>query len=391
MMEKEDQPQNGEKIGRPMIDMEGRCGKVDLVYFVAEVERFNRLIEPLAMVLYAIEDVRRWRYPNWTLGAWLVCNVLCLLLSKGAVFALVSIMVVGIATLCLVQVHTRLLDKFFPYTGRNDERTEDDEEVEETVTMKTVQYFRFSVVQMYDFIVKCNEYIAHLYGIFRWDNTLSSLKFYIELCVFLLSLVVLPNRGVWFLIVNWVFLANEEILQVIVNSGLRLYSQISGNPVKALILAEGAANTETKAESNSTPVKCVDNGQADTIGEQRGETSEAQDVDTIVEKTGVTGSGPTPGKPGMVARLREIKKKHQHLANETCFKCETSFSSILKRRYYCRHCGNNFCTKCCNQKVPKAMFGATSPTAQTETVLVCNVCYDLLTQEDKDKDKEKKS
>ncbi|XP_060085078.1 uncharacterized protein LOC132564441, partial [Ylistrum balloti] len=212
-MEKEDE--NGEKAiqGRPMIDTDGRCGKVDLVYFVAEVERFNRLIEPLAVILYTIEDVRRWRYPNWTLGAWIICNIMCIFLSKGAVFVLVSLLVVGIATLCLVQVHTRLLDKFFPYTGRDDDRTDDDDEVEEAVTMKTVQVFRFSVVQMYDFIVKCNEYIAHLYGILRWDNTLSSLKFYIELCVFLLSLVVLPNRGVWFLIVNWVFLATEDIMK----------------------------------------------------------------------------------------------------------------------------------------------------------------------------------
>ncbi|XP_069140630.1 protrudin-like [Argopecten irradians] len=385
-MEKEDHPQNGEKTmkGRPMIDTNGQCGKVDLVYFVAEVERFNRLIEPLALVLYALDDVRRWRYPNWTIGAWIICNIFCLFLSKGAVFALVSLLVVGIATLCLVQVHTRILDKFFPYTGRNDDKTDDDDEVEETVTMKTVQYFRFSVVQMYDFIVKCNEYMAHLYGIFRWDNTLASLKFYIELCVFLLSLVVLPNRAVWFLIINWIFLASEDILKVIINFGLNLYGQFSGNPVKLLTVS---SNFESKPESNSTNVNCVDNGHIENVAEQKEEET-VEDVDTIVEKTS---PGAVGSKPGMVARLREIKKKHQHIANESCFKCETSFSSILKRRYYCRHCGNNFCTKCCNQKVPKSMFGATSPTAQTETVLVCNVCYDLLTQEDKDKEKEKKS
>ena len=28
-------------------------------------------------------------------------------------------------------------------------------------------------------------------------------------------------------------------------------------------------------------------------------------------------------------------------------------------QFYCRHCGNNFCSKCCNQKVPKSTFGAT--------------------------------
>ncbi|XP_060084616.1 protrudin-like [Ylistrum balloti] len=136
-------------------------------------------------------------------------------------------------------------------------------------------------------------------------------------------------------------------------------------------------------ESNVTSMKCVDNGQTDSAWEQR-EEKEVHGVDTIVEKSGAVGSDSVES-----IRLRELKKQQQHSTDGSCFKCDTSFLSILKRRFYCRHCGNNFCTKCCNQKVPKSMFGATSPTAMKETVLVCNVCYDLLIK--KNKDKEKKS
>jgi len=28
-------------------------------------------------------------------------------------------------------------------------------------------------------------------------------------------------------------------------------------------------------------------------------------------------------------------------------------------QYTCCNCGNNFCSKCCNQKVPKSKLGAT--------------------------------
>lgn len=99
---------------------------------------------------------------------------------------------------------------------------------------------------------------------------------------------------------------------------------------------------------------------------------------------------PAPQRPGMVARLLELKKRRTQVANENCFGCKVSFSSILKRRHYCRHCGNHFCHKCCNLKIPRSVFGATSynqkrcdcstaPAAAKETVLVCNACHLQLT------------
>lgn len=36
-------------------------------------------------------------------------------------------------------------------------------------------------------------------------------RFHVEICVFLLSLVVLPTRGICFMLVNWFFLANEVV------------------------------------------------------------------------------------------------------------------------------------------------------------------------------------
>lgn len=41
--------------------------------------------------------------------------------------------------------------------------------------------------------------------------------------------------------------------------------------------------------------------------------------------------------------------------------CHLAFFSFFFffSQYYCRHCGNHFCAKCCAQKVPKSLFGAT--------------------------------
>eukprot|EP00048_Salpingoeca_helianthica_P017976 m.240021 g.240021 ORF g.240021 m.240021 type:complete len:410 (-) comp23043_c0_seq1:68-1297(-) len=57
-----------------------------------------------------------------------------------------------------------------------------------------------------------------------------------------------------------------------------------------------------------------------------------------------------------------------------CSGCRAKFG-ILRNRYYCRHCGNSFCSSCCKFKIPRSAFGATAPTAARETVRVCGECY----------------
>ncbi|KAK3095380.1 hypothetical protein FSP39_014014 [Pinctada imbricata] len=215
-----------------------------------------------------------------------------------AVFALVSLSVIFIATACLVQLHTGLLGKFLPTTdiGRP---PDEDPDSDDEATLKTVEQFRYSLLQMYDFIVQCNEHLANLYRIIRWDYTLASLRFHVVLCIFLLSLVILPTRAIFFLCINWFFLGNEDVFQ------------------------------------SKYTIRC----------------------EIVIP----------------------LVYMYMYIVGVL-----SMFSTF--QFFYCRHCGNNFCSKCCNQKVPKSMFGATSPEAQTETVLVCLVCYELLmSQTNKDK------
>merc|ERR1712038_756361 len=82
----------------------------------------------------------------------------------------------------------------------------------------------------------------------------------------------------------------------------------------------------------------------------------------------------------VVGKILEFKKRHQHAHTGNCMGCNVAFSSILKRRHVCLHCGNHFCSRCCSAKVSRACLGATTPAAQTETVPVCTFCYMYLTE-----------
>lgn len=57
----------------------------------------------------------------------------------GAVFTLMSLLVICIATTSLVQLHTRILGKFLPSTSPSKE----EEDVEDEEVMKTVKQFRY--------------------------------------------------------------------------------------------------------------------------------------------------------------------------------------------------------------------------------------------------------
>jgi len=79
-----------------------------------------------------------------------------------------------------------------------------------------------------------------------------------------------------------------------------------------------------------------------------------------------------------IASIRRRKPGALLPSSGRCTSCNAEFSAILKKRYYCRHCGHSYCSNCCRQRVPRVVFGATAPAAYEERVLVCNSCYAFL-------------
>lgn len=222
--------------------------------------------------------------------------------------------------------------------------------------------------------MKCNEYLRYFYSLLKWDLPGPALLFHGQLCLFLLSLVVLPTRWLFFVVVNWFFLATETIYQRAIKFGFQLYECIQGKRQFSSLLER---KTVSAVSANGLSKK-MEGAVYDQVSSSQDDKDDDQDLcENLDDIDDDEGSGDT-NKLGMVAKLIDTKKERQNIASECCFECNVSFSSILKRRYYCRHCGNHFCSKCCNQKVPKSLFGATAPAAQTETVLVCGNCFKAL-------------
>ncbi|KAL8580849.1 hypothetical protein ACOMHN_017353 [Nucella lapillus] len=373
---------------------------LDLAGFVAQVERFSALIEPFAFLFYCMDDIRRWRFPNMTITLWVIANICCFVLTQGAVFILASCLVIAVATVSLCQLHTRILDKYLPKTKANATMKSI---TEESSNLETIQNFQFSLIQMHDFIIKSNEYLTYIYSVLKWDDTLPALVYHTEVCVSLLGVVVFPVRWNCFCFLNWFFLCHPIILKKgctywvswmetltkgsdqsngsVVTSSSSPSSPATAPSPSAQQSASAAASASTGDTHNAAQVlKNKSTGDLDSLD---GDDKDDSDVDLLEMTNSVDESlskiEPAPQRPGMVARLLELKKRRAQMANENCFGCRVSFSSILKRRHYCRHCGNSFCHKCCNQKVPRSVFGATAPAASKETVLVCNTCHGQLT------------
>lgn len=77
----------------------------------------------------------------------------------------------------------------------------------------------------------------------------------------------------------------------------------------------------------------------------------------------------------VVTHFSDYRRKKKRVNSVNCASCDVTFSSLLKKRQYCRHCGDSFCSRCCSKRVKRAVFGATAPAAYEETVLVCNSCH----------------
>ncbi|KAH9520155.1 hypothetical protein Btru_060139 [Bulinus truncatus] len=347
---------------------------LDLSDFVTEVDRFSRLIEPFALIFYFIDDLRRWRFCKATVALWLLCNVACIWLSQGAVFVLASSLVIGIATLSLFQVHTKILNKILP-SNKKPSKISDVEEVDET--LNTVQNFRYSLIEMHDFVVKSNEYLNYFYSILKWDAVLPSAIYHIEVCIFLLSIVMCPARWNCFLVINWFFLCHPHIIK----RGYKYFKETC-LITKQTSTKTATAGFEEGSQMNLTTEISEENSMKDSGDDElSADDSSDKDLTDEVSDTSMIQLDPSPSKPGMVARLMEIRKLKKQTASETCLGCKVSFASILKKRLYCRHCGYSFCNRCCYQKVPRSVFGATSPAALKETVLVCCSCHSLLTSQ----------
>ncbi|GFR92197.1 zinc finger FYVE domain-containing protein 27, partial [Elysia marginata] len=229
------------------------------------------------------------------------------------------------------------------------------------------------LIEVHDFVVKSNEYLAYFYSILKWDAVVPSLIYHVEVCVMLLSLVMCPARWNCFLFINWFFLCHPHVLK----KCFRYVKEYTSTQKKPGSKDDNPLTEGEKKEQTSSNKEDIDKDNCDDCDDVNDDSSDLDMTDEVSDDS-MIGLDPSPSKPGMVARLMEIKKRRKQIASENCQGCNVSFSSILKKRCYCRHCGYSFCSRCCFQQVPRSVFGATSPAALKETVLVCCSCHTVL-------------
>ncbi|XP_005098571.1 uncharacterized protein LOC101858028 isoform X2 [Aplysia californica] len=305
---------------------------LDLSDFVTEVDRFSRLIEPFALILYTVDDIRRWRFRNGTILVWFLCNLACIWLTQGAVFILASSAIIGVATLSLFQIHTQILSKVLPSNKKSPSVVDGEQQ---DGALDTVQNFRYSLIEMHDFVVKSNEYLSYFYSILKWDAVGPSAIYHVQVCIFLLSMVMCPARWNCFLVINWFFLCHPHILK-------KGYSYIKENilsSAQASVQSNGKAgsakNKETLAsDSNEKDKDVSEENMAD--GDDEYDSSDLDMTDEVGDKSMIN-LEPSPSKPGMVARLMEIKKRRKQIASapaamkETVLVCCSCHALLVSR------------------------------------------------------------
>ncbi|EDO35272.1 predicted protein [Nematostella vectensis] len=118
--------------------------------------------------------------------------------------------------------------------------------------------------------------------------------------------------------------------------------------------------------------------ESDTTGDEDDDIFEQEDTNESLQIQSYQFSPETTEYKSVVSRLVDYRQKQKKFNSGNCSSCNVPFKSILKKRQYCRHCGEGFCSRCCSHRVKRAVFGATAPAAYAETVLVCKPCYDYL-------------
>ncbi|XP_072025849.1 protrudin-like [Amphiura filiformis] len=249
---------------------------------------------------------------------------------------------------------------------------------------RLLEEFRQYMISSQELLIACCDIIEYIQDVLTWGHPRVSPIFYASTFIALVVCAVLPFR--WFVIISisCVFAVNYTPLQDSLTSKKtqKLGDDLEGTP-------EGDKNdTETPpvpgskeiiqhpeiridGASTQTPTPNTPSSEDSTEDEEKPKyTVSIRDRAATAPEAMMKGySGDKPSESG------------DHSGGH-CFQCGVAFTSLLKRRKYCRHCGNDFCSKCCKHKLPRTAFGATAPAAQTEKELVCNACFVQLTAEE---------
>ncbi|XP_070540734.1 protrudin-like isoform X2 [Ptychodera flava] len=357
--------------------------KCDVGLLISNVRSLESLSEPVVQILKTMAYILSWDFPALTVLSWVLCNLLCVTTTKGHLLCTALVFITTLAGLGFVARRTRSKSREkgrmepsmavrLLTTTPQDEQYQEDWELKEALS----QYREFILDFRRAVILTCKT-LHSVYDVLLWRSLFVSAVFYIGCFSTVLSLYFLPLYWTTTAAVNILFLSNGKLFKILTSKGTRIKRSFS---LRRMSVADQKADLEVKAE---VPTLKINSIATDSDNEKASEDvqfnnfdpeEDASDPDLTKELDPSKGSS----KTSMVDRFRELRQRHKKLNSGTCNNCNVTFTTLLKRRRYCRHCGNHFCSKCCNKKVPRSVFGATAPAAHTEKELVCNTCYSAL-------------
>lgn len=247
-------------------------------------------------------------------------------------------------------------------------------------------------IEIQEFEENLCEYIERFYRICRWEETSLSKASLLVLLFVAFTLVLLPGKYLITIVILGIFLGNPDFKEVFRHTLFQLKLWLKRWLQKLFHLQKYWLAPKSTAGTNSTKSNL---NEEDTTGRANEDqwyeetVSESEVEDDIVEVDDIEDDEyedvPSVERQKKVvcgwtkvSHFNNSRKKKKQINRGNCAACDVSFSSVLKKRQYCRHCGVSFCSRCCCKRVKRAVFGATAPAAYEETVLVCKSCYDYL-------------
>eukprot|EP00794_Sanderia_malayensis_P019931 gene19931-21883_t len=323
--------------------------KCDLGSFVVSVQKLKRLARPFMTTIRLFNSIIRWRYPLITIITIPACCFLIIFQSEYVIMVtLLSFSLIMLTTFVKSWASKGSAHPDYQHLFRRKDESPD-------LILKRVT------------IAKAKEHME-LYTADKLEKDKSHTAYMIA--GFLLASTIFNSGFIQAIKDGLTFLYNIPSIftKVTPEPPINAFDEVKPEEIPSDL------DTEFKEQDlfEENDIETSSSTDSEDLGDKQEEVKETADNEVDIgrqrERSGLS----------FVSKFASTftRKRRKHGGN--CTSCNVEFSTILKKRNYCRHCGNSYCSKCCNQRVPKAVFGATAPAAYEERVLVCQSCYSFL-------------
>ncbi|XP_065183868.1 protrudin-like [Sycon ciliatum] len=348
---------------------------LDIAAFVADTAELQQKLRVFGFLWLATEYVLSWKSPWISVLALVLVEVICVWPTLLPFLVLLAVCALFGRRFLPIPLEKRVTSRYPAaqiYTANEDDAALARQDAAAKHRTEILQQYRVNLILIHAHFSNALSFILAVDRLLLWEDKASSRRWLCVTIVVLMAMIVLPWQYICGVAVAFVFLYNSAFFAL-------LRRKRGAPPSTKEITASADNESPVNGTQNSENVP----GEPTAISEQPDSAAAAENSDNgDDENSSASANIPAAssvGKPGVVSRLKALRQRRKITKESLCAGCLVSLSGILRKRCYCRHCGQDFCATCCNKEVPRAFLGATAPAAKTETVLVCHTCHEFLT------------